>query len=231
MSITEREFNLQPTPRILPMLGEIKLPEWRCVAELVDNSVDGFLAIRRAGDDISAAQIHVNIPLTDAPSAKLSVRDNGPGMSADTMEKAVTAGWTGNDPINNLGMFGMGFNIATARLGTVTTVWTTRKGDPEWVGLQIDFERLLQQRHFRTPMLTRPEARPQRKRYRSDGRANQAGAAPVLREDREPDQSFARTVPHLQRDASPQRRPDHISPFSQWNDCARPQSLHLGRRG
>ena len=53
MSITEREFNLQPTPRILPMLGEIKLPEWRCVAELVDNAVDGFLAIRRAGEDIS----------------------------------------------------------------------------------------------------------------------------------------------------------------------------------
>jgi hypothetical protein len=139
------------------MLGEIKLPEWRCVAELIDNAVDGFLGIRRAGDDITAAQIHVNIPLTDAPSAKLSVRDNGPGMSADTLEKAVTAGWTGNDPINNLGMFGMGFNIATARLGTVTTVWTTRKGDPEWVGLQIDFERLLQQRHFRTPMLTRPK--------------------------------------------------------------------------
>jgi hypothetical protein len=160
MSTNEREFNLQPTPRILPMLGEIKLPEWRCVAELVDNSVDGFLAIRRAGDDITAAQIHVNIPLIDASSAKLSVRDNGPGMTADTLEKAVTAGWTGNDPINNLGMFGMGFNIATARLGIVTTVWTTRKGDAEWVGLQIDFERLLQQRHFRTPMLTRPKLDP-----------------------------------------------------------------------
>jgi len=51
----------------------------------------------------------------------------------------------------------MGFNIATARLGTLTTVWTTRKGDEEWVGLQIDFERLLQQRHFRTPMLRRPK--------------------------------------------------------------------------
>jgi hypothetical protein len=68
MSTTEREFNLQPTPRILPMLGEIKLPEWRCVAELVDNAVDGFLGIRRAGEDITAAQIHVNIPLTDATS-------------------------------------------------------------------------------------------------------------------------------------------------------------------
>jgi len=93
--------------------------------------------------------------VNDAPSAKVSVRDNGPGMTPETLENAVKAGWTGNDPVNNLGMFGMGFNIATARLGTLTTVWTTRKGDPEWVGLQIDFERLMQQRHFRTAMLTR----------------------------------------------------------------------------
>src|SRR4051794_12951991 len=129
MTIAEREFNLEPTPRILPMLGEITLPQWRCVAELVDNAVDGFLASRRAGEDIAAAQVHINIPLTDATTAKLSVRDNGPGMTPETLENAVKAGWTGNDPVNNLGMFGMGFNIATARLGTLTTVWTTRKGD------------------------------------------------------------------------------------------------------
>ena len=47
------------------------------------------------------------------------VRDNGPGMTIDRLENAVRAGWTGNDPVNNLGMFGMGFNIATARLGTL----------------------------------------------------------------------------------------------------------------
>ena len=39
-------------------------------------------------------------------------------------------------------MFGMGFNIATARLGLVTTVWTTREGDLEWFGVEINFERL-----------------------------------------------------------------------------------------
>jgi hypothetical protein len=139
------------------MLGEITLPQWRCVAELVDNAVDGFLASRRAGEDITAAQVHISIPLTDAASAKLTVRDNGPGMTPETLENAVRAGWTGNDPVNNLGMFGMGFNIATARLGTLTTVWTTRKGDHEWLGLQIDFDTLLQQRHFRTPMLSRPK--------------------------------------------------------------------------
>lgn len=38
------EFNLEPSPRVLPMLGEINLDQWRCIAELIDNSVDGFLS-------------------------------------------------------------------------------------------------------------------------------------------------------------------------------------------
>ncbi len=88
------------------------------------------------------------------------MRDNGPGMDPATLENAVRAGWTGNDPIGNLGMFGMGFNIATARLGTLTRVWTTREGDSEWHGLAIDFDVLIRQRHFRTPMLTRPKTDP-----------------------------------------------------------------------
>ena len=63
-------------------------------------------------------------------------------MDADTLEKAVRAGWTSNDPLSSLGMFGMGFNIATARLGTLTKVWTTRKNDTEWYGVKINFEHL-----------------------------------------------------------------------------------------
>ena len=60
----------------------------------------------------------------------LTVKDNGPGMSLDQLENAVKAGWTGNNPLSNLGLFGMGFNIATARLGLVTEVWTTRAVRP-----------------------------------------------------------------------------------------------------
>lgn len=82
-------------------------------------------------------------------------------MDATTLENAVRAGWTSNDPIGSLGMFGMGFNIATARLGSVTTVWTTREHDREWCGVEIDFERLIGQRSFICPMLTRPNAEPQ----------------------------------------------------------------------
>ena len=151
------EFNLEPHPRILPMLGEINLSQPRCVAELVDNAVDAFLSSKRSGARVDGPEVSVNLPTFDSPSAKLIVLDNGPGMDLLTLEKAVKAGWTGNDPISSLGMFGMGFNIATARLGVVTRVWTTREGDAEWYGLEINFEKLVRQGHFRTNPLTRPK--------------------------------------------------------------------------
>lgn len=155
-----REFDLQPHPRILAMLGEINLEPWRCIAELVDNSVDAFINQQRAGEVISSAEVHVALPMADSPEARITLRDTGPGMSAQELENAARAGWTGNDPINNLGMFGMGFNIATARLGSVTRVWTTRRNDREWCGLEIDFAALMRQKHFKTPRLSRPKRDP-----------------------------------------------------------------------
>ncbi|AKQ68359.1 hypothetical protein A176_005271 [Myxococcus hansupus] len=136
------------------MLGEINLAQWKCLAELIDNSVDGFLSVLRAGGQLAAPEIHIQVPMSGNPNAMVSVIDNGPGMSAEVLERAVSAGWSGNDPISALGLFGMGFNIATARLGTVTTVWTTRAGDKEWIGLKIDFDALRAQRQFKTPRLT-----------------------------------------------------------------------------
>lgn len=156
----DEEFDLQPDPRILPMLGEINLTQWRCLAEFVDNSVDGFLEASLVGRLVESPEVHIAVPTRDEAAAKVSVRDNGPGMDLETLERAVRAGWTGNDPISRLGMFGMGFNIATARLGTVTRVWTTRAEDKEWHGLEINFEELMRQRHFRTPRLTRAKVDP-----------------------------------------------------------------------
>jgi hypothetical protein len=154
------DFDLRPDPRILPMLGEINLAQWKCIAELIDNSVDGFLEMKVGTGADEQHEVHVEIPLRDVPAAQVSVRDNGPGMSVDVLERAVRAGWSGNDPLGKLGLFGMGFNIATARLGGVTTVWTSRAGDTERVGLRIDFEQLRKQRHFKTPRLTQPKADP-----------------------------------------------------------------------
>src|SRR5439155_24731611 len=54
----------------------------------------------------------------------------------------------------------MGFNIATSRLAQKTTIWTTRKGDAEWVGITIDFDELISHQRFVTPMLKRPKGDP-----------------------------------------------------------------------
>ncbi len=151
------EFDLQPDPRILPMLGEINLPQWRCMAELVDNAVDGFLHVLGTGGVIADPEVAINLPTTDLPHSKVTISDNGPGMSPEVLERAVRAGWSGNNPIDSLGMFGMGFNIATARLGTLTTVWTSVAGSDVEHGLRIDFDALRRQRHFKTPHLTRPK--------------------------------------------------------------------------
>jgi Histidine kinase-, DNA gyrase B-, and HSP90-like ATPase len=151
-------FDLTPDPRVLQMLGEIELQQWRCIAELVDNSVDGFLNAERDGNPIQGPEVVISVPRSDTAAARITVKDNGPGMSHDTLEKAITAGWSGNSPLINLGLFGMGFNIATARLGLVTEVWTSRAGDPIEVGVRIDFEDLRSKRSFTVPRITRPKA-------------------------------------------------------------------------
>jgi hypothetical protein len=152
------DFDLTPDPRVLQMLGEINLAQWRCLAELVDNSIDGFKSAQRLGNVIANPEVVITVPRTDTAAARVSVRDNGPGMSSETLEHAVRAGWSGNSPIGSLGLFGMGFNIATARLGLVTEVWTSRAGDPHEVGVRIDLDELKAQRNFRVARQTRPKA-------------------------------------------------------------------------
>lgn len=152
------DFDLTPDPRVLQMLGEINLAQWRCLAELVDNSIDGFMSAQRLGNVIANPEVVITVPRTDTTAARVSVRDNGPGMSSETLEHAVRAGWSGNSPIGSLGLFGMGFNIATARLGLVTEVWTSRAGDPHEIGVRIDLDELKAQRNFRVARQTRPKA-------------------------------------------------------------------------
>lgn len=158
MDSLTQELDLTPDPRVLQMLGEINLHQWRCIAELIDNGIDGLIEAARSGSPIEHPEISVTIPTSNKPDARVVVRDNGPGMSIDVLENAVRAGWTGNNPLTNLGLFGMGFNIATARLGLVTEVWTTRAGDPEYVGVRIDLDSLRASQSFKVPRQTRAKS-------------------------------------------------------------------------
>jgi hypothetical protein len=137
--------DITPSPRILKVLGDIEFEPWQCAAELVDNSFDEFLRIKRAELAWNEPfEVSLTLPPVDQDSADAAVlaRDNGRGMSLDQVTNAARAGWTANDPFSKLGLFGMGFNVATARLGRVTRILTTRSGDADWVGIEIDLDRI-----------------------------------------------------------------------------------------
>ena len=136
--------DISPTPRILRTLGEIPFQTWQCIAELVDNSIDAFLSVKATAPDDADNRIMVNWSSDSVAASErtIEVIDNACGMPIDRLQNAVRAGYTSNDPIGNLGLFGVGFNIATARLGEVTTIMTTRSGDADWVGIRIDLIKL-----------------------------------------------------------------------------------------
>lgn len=151
MSITT--MDITPTPRILRTLGEIPFQTWQCIAELVDNSIDAFLSDMSLEDRDKRVTVTWSSDSVGAAVRTIEITDNAAGMSIDQLQNAVRAGYTSNDPIGNLGLFGMGFNIATARLGEETTVLSTRKGDTEWVGVKIDFQKLIDAKKFDAPII------------------------------------------------------------------------------
>ena len=154
-------MDITPSPRILRMLGEIEFDEWQCLAELADNAFDDFTEIMAAGQPWPGGyRVSVTLPGAGASltGAEVVVRDTGRGMSRDTLERAVKAGWSSNDRFDKLGLFGMGFNVSTARLGRRTRVLTTRSGDPEWIGVEIDLDRLGDD--FQAPEISEPKDNP-----------------------------------------------------------------------
>ena len=152
-------IDITPSPRVLRMLGQIDFAAWQCLAELVDNSIDAFIDVQSSGRLATLnPQISIELPPStalDGGSGQVVVRDNGPGMDDDQLSKAVKAGYSGNDPVEKLGLFGMGFNIATARLGKRTEVWTTTADAGQWIGVEIDFDRLEEAGEFSAPRLSR----------------------------------------------------------------------------
>lgn len=151
-------YDITPSPRILRMLGQIEFKPWQCLAELIDNSIDSFLEGRRKAM-ILQPEITISLPTSNQLKAgigQICLRDNGVGMKPEQLRLAVKAGYSGNTPIDKLGLFGMGFNIATARLGGRTEVWTISPDEPEWTGVVIDFQELEKSGVFVAPKLTKP---------------------------------------------------------------------------
>lgn len=110
-------------------------------------------------DCISDRRINVAWTSDDvsAVNRTIEITDNASGMSLEQIQDAVRAGYTSNDPVGTLGLFGMGFNIATARLGERTRILSSRVGDVEWVGVEIDFQKLIESKSFEAPVVREPK--------------------------------------------------------------------------
>lgn len=148
---SDQTVDITPHPRILRMLGEIAFQPHKCIGELIDNSIDGFLNQRpvpMSRDPEIAIQVpHKNE--IESGRGRIVVEDNGPGMVFERMVDAARAGYSHNSPVDNLGLFGMGFNIATARLGRTTQLRSGVEGDDRWSIIEIDLNALQQRQSFR----------------------------------------------------------------------------------
>lgn len=154
--------DITPSPRILRTLGEIPFQPWQCIAELVDNSVDAFAEASRAGVVLPEKKITVtwSSEAVGAPSRTIEIVDTGPGMSLEQLQNAARAGYSSNDPVNNLGLFGMGFNISTARLGENTRLLSATAESAEWTGIEIDFAGLISAKSYSALVITEPKKTP-----------------------------------------------------------------------
>lgn len=152
-------LDITPTPRILRTLGDIPFDVWQCLAELADNSLDAFRDVLKAGGESVDARLDILWSKEDTLSQdrEVIIQDNGPGMTLATLQNAARAGYSNNDPVNNLGLFGMGFNISTARLGEETIFLSTTKGAKEWSGIVIDFAELIEKGSFGARIIKEPK--------------------------------------------------------------------------
>lgn len=162
---TETSFpvtvDITPSPRILKLIAEIEFRGWQCLAELVDNSFDELLDIKRSGilwTDPTEVSVVLPNARTPLDQAQIIVQDSGRGMTLEKIQSAVSAGYTSKDPVANLGLFGMGFNVATARLGRITRFLSTRDGDADWTGVEIDLDSM--QDSFQVPTVREPKSSP-----------------------------------------------------------------------
>ena len=147
-------FNLTPDPKILIALTHTPLKPLDALCELIDNSIDSFSLASLKGEPIKCPMVIVELPKKrDLEEGKgcLHVRDNGPGLKPETAEKSIRAGFSGNNPYDSLGLFGMGFNIATGKIGKKTKFLTGTQDNESAIEVLIDLDKLSTEKSYEVP--------------------------------------------------------------------------------
>lgn len=139
------QFDLTPDPNVLIALTQTPLRQLDALCELVDNAIDSFSAAKRQGIKIDSPFVSISIPKTAEIKNGLgcvTITDNGPGLTFETAEMALRAGYSSNNQYDNLGLFGMGFNISTGKIGSITTLITARANSNKALKVVVDLNEL-----------------------------------------------------------------------------------------
>ncbi len=156
------KLNLTPDPRILVALTATPLSPLDALCELIDNAIDSFTDARLQGTPIQYPLVVVQIP---GPAeirrgvGAVIVRDNGLGLTREGAERALTAGFSGKNPRGGrLGLFGMGFNIASGKLGHRTRFFSATQGSADAIEVTVDLNEMQAQRSYEVPaeMVSKP---------------------------------------------------------------------------
>ena len=139
------KFDFTPDPKVLIALTHTPMQPLDALCELLDNAIDSFYSAKIQGIVIDNPMVFVSLPtkkqLSDNAGV-IRIQDNGPGMAAENAEKAIKAGFSGNNPYDTLGLFGMGFNISTGKLGNETTFMTSRSDMSSYIKTVINLENI-----------------------------------------------------------------------------------------
>lgn len=149
------KFDLTPDPKVLVALTHTPLQPLDALCELIDNSLDSFEAARIQGRAVSHPLVLIDLPgrpEVDRKEGVVRIRDNGPGMTPEQAEKALTAGYSGKNPYDSLGLFGMGFNIATGKIGSVTRFLTGRVEDINCLETVVDLVAMQEAGNYEVPV-------------------------------------------------------------------------------
>jgi len=147
-------FDLTPDPRVLIALTHTPMQPLDALCELIDNAIDSFQVAKLQGNPVKEPLIIIDLPRPSElgrSTGLVRVRDNGSGLSRGMAERAIKAGFSGNNPYDSLGLFGMGFNISTGKLGRVTKFQTARTEKNKAIEVIIDLEQITKSGSYAVP--------------------------------------------------------------------------------
>ena len=88
------KFDFTPDPKVLLALTHTPMQPLDALCELIDNAIDSFYSAKIQGILIENPMVLVTLPSRKQlmnNGGIIRVQDNGPGMSADSAEKALRA--------------------------------------------------------------------------------------------------------------------------------------------